>query len=499
MAKQTLAPVSRSWTTRRDEKRRRMELVRPWMTGPILPRERIIAALETLIVSGDRIVLEGDNQKQADFLSRSLVKVDPKKLHDLHLIISSISRPEHLTLFELGIAKKVDFAFAGPQSLRVSQLLEDGQLEIGAIHTYVELYARLLVDLVPNVVLVCADQADAEGNLYTGPNTEDTPVIVEAAAFHDGIVIVQVNQIVDQLPRVDIPGSWVDVVVEADRPFAVEPLFTRDPRHITDLQILTGMMVIRGIYERHQVQSLNHGIGFDTAAIELLLPTYGESLGLRGKICKHFALNPHPTLIPAIESGWVQSVHSFGSEVGMDEYIRARPDIFFTGRDGSLRSNRVLCQLAGQYAVDAFIGATLQMDGDGNSSTVTTGRLAGFGGAPNMGNDPHGRRHSSAAWLDLKTVPSPTARGRKIVVQTLETFASGGVPAFVETLDAVQVGSDAGMAIAPIMIYGDDVTHVVTEEGVAYLYKTGDLGERRSALAAIAGVTPVGLRHDARR
>jgi len=36
------------------------------MTGPVLPRERIIAALETVIVSGDRIVLEGDNQKQAD-------------------------------------------------------------------------------------------------------------------------------------------------------------------------------------------------------------------------------------------------------------------------------------------------------------------------------------------------------------------------------------------------------------------------------------------------
>ena len=268
MAKQILEPVSRSWTTRRDEKRRRIDLVKPWMRGPILPKEKIIEALETLIVSGDRIVLEGDNQKQADFLSRSLVQVDAKRLHDLHLIISSISRPEHLTLFELGIAKKVDFAFAGPQSLRVSQLLEDGKLEIGAIHTYVELYARLLVDLVPNVVLVCADQADAKGNLYTGPNTEDTPVIVEAAAFHDGIVIVQVNQIVDKLPRVDIPASWVDVVVEADRPFAIEPLFTRDPRHINDLQILIGMMVIRGIYERHQVHSLNHGIGFDTAAIE---------------------------------------------------------------------------------------------------------------------------------------------------------------------------------------------------------------------------------------
>src|SRR5271169_1231859 len=363
MSDQTLTQQRTSWTTRRDEKRRRMQRIEPWMKGPVLAQNKMVEALESVIQSGDRIVMEGDNQKQADFLSRSLAKVDPKKIHDLHLIISSISRPEHLTLFELGIAKKVDFAFAGPQSLRVSQLLEDGVLEIGAIHTYVELYARLLVDLAPNVVLVCAEQADRDGNLYTGPSTEDTPVIVEAAAFHDAIVIVQVNEIVENLPRVDIPSSWVDVVVEGDRPFAIEPLFTRDPRHISELQILVGMMIIRGIYERHQVHSLNHGIGFDTAAIELLLPTYGESLGLRGKICEHWSLNPHPTLIPAIESGWVKTVHCFGSEVGMDDYTRARPDVFFNGRDGSLRSNRVLCQLAGQYAVDAFIGATLQMDG----------------------------------------------------------------------------------------------------------------------------------------
>src|SRR6204780_4700860 len=494
MTQQAEKQGTRSWTMRRDEKRRRMQRIEPWMTGPVLAQNKMVEALETVIQSGDRIVMEGDNQKQADFLSRSLAKVDAKKIHDLHLIISSISRPEHLTLFELGIAKKVDFAFAGPQSLRVAQLLEDGVLEIGAIHTYVELYARLLVDLVPNVVLVCAEQADHEGNLFTGPNTEDTPVIVEAAAFHDAIVVVQVNQIVDKLPRVDIPASWVDIVVEADKPFEVEPLFTRDPRHITELQILIGMMVIRGVYERHQVQSLNHGIGFDTAAIELLLPTYGESLGLRGKICRHFALNPHPTLIPAIESGWVQSVHSFGSEVGMDDYIRARPDIFFNGRDGTLRSNRVWCQLAGQYAVDAFIGSTLQMDGDANSSTVTAGRISGFGGAPNMGHDPHGRRHASPAWLDLKTNPSPTARGKKLVVQTVETFAKGDVPAFVETLDAVEVGKKAGMPIAPIMIYGDDVSHVVTEEGIAYLYKAEGMEERRRALAAVAGVSPIGLR-----
>src|SRR5256885_10022746 len=39
--------------------------------------------------------------------------------------------------------------------------------------------------------------ADAQGNLYTGPNTEDTPAIVEATAFSGGIVIAQVNEMVD--------------------------------------------------------------------------------------------------------------------------------------------------------------------------------------------------------------------------------------------------------------------------------------------------------------
>jgi malonate decarboxylase alpha subunit len=485
--------VKKNWSARRDEKARRMALVANWLSGPILRQERIVDALEALIAPGDRIVIEGDNQKQADFLSRSLVKVDPKRVNDLHLIISSISRPEHLGLFEAGIAKKVDFAFA-EQSLRVAQLLSDGVLEIGAIHTYVELYARLFLDLTPNVVLVCAEEADDEGNLYTGPNTEDTPVIVESAAFRDGIVVAQVNKIVKKVQRVDIPASWVDVVVEADRPFHVDPLFTRDPRKITDVQILIGMMVIRGVYERHQVRALNHGIGFIAAAIELLLPTYGESLGLRTKVCEHWALNPHPTLIPAIESGWVKSVHCFGSEVGMDNYTRARSDVFFNGRDGSLRSNRVLCQLAGQYAVDAFVGSTLQMDGDANASTVTSGRITGHGGAPNMGHDPHGRRHASPAWLDLKTNPSPVVRGRKVVVQAVETFSKGDTPVFVETLDAVQVGKKARMPIAPVMIYGEDVSHVVTEEGIAYLYKTEGLEERRRALAAVAGVSPIGRR-----
>jgi malonate decarboxylase alpha subunit len=488
-----------SWSTRRAQKAARLAGAARYADGKVLARESIHEALHALLRPGDRVVLEGDNQKQADFLSRALAELDPARVQGLNLLIPSISRPEHLTLFERGLARRVDFSYAGPQSLRVAQLLEDGKLEIGAIYTYIELYARMFVDLTPHVALVCAERADRDGNLYTGPNTEETPTIVEAAAFRHGVVLAQVNEIVAELPRVDIPGSWVDLIVEADRPFALEPLFTRDPRQIGDLQVLVAMMVIRGIYERHGVTALNHGIGFDTAAIELLLPTYAASLGLKGKICRHWALNPHPTLIPAIESGWVESVHCFGGEVGMEDYVRARPDVFFVGADGSLRSNRVLCQLAGQYGVDLFIGSTLQMDADANSSTVTLGRLAGFGGAPNMGHDPKGRRHSTPAWLSLITAEAPVVRGRKLVVQLVETFSRGGVPALVESLDAVAVGHQAGMPVAPVMIYGEDVSHVVSEEGIAYLYKASGPEERRAALAAIAGATEIGRRADPKR
>jgi malonate decarboxylase alpha subunit len=491
--------ATRTWSTRRADKSKRLARGAAIAQGRVVPTGDIVAFLETVIVPHDRVVLEGNNQKQADFLSRSLAKVDPAKVHDLHMIIPSVSRAEQLDLFERGIARKLDFSYAGAQSLRISQFLADGQLEIGAIHTYIELYGRLYVDLTPNVVLVAGFKADRAGNLYTGASTEDTPALVEAAAFRDGIVIAQVNEIVDDvgdLPRVDIPGSWIDFVVQADRPFFIEPLFTRDPRLVKPVHVLMAMMAIRGVYERHNVQSLNHGIGFNTAAIELILPTYGEQLGLKGKICRHWTLNPHPSLIPAIESGWVESVHSFGGELGMERYVAARPDVFFTGADGSMRSNRMLCQLAGQYAVDLFIGSTLQVDGDGHSSTVTRGRLSGFGGAPNMGHQPGGRRHTTQAWLSMLQTDSPLERGRKLVVQMVETFQAGGKPTFVDSLDALQVAKDSRMALAPVMIYGDDVTHVLTEEGIAYLYKAQSLEQRRAMIAAVAGVTPVGLRHD---
>jgi malonate decarboxylase alpha subunit len=92
----------------------------------------------------------------------------------------------------------------------------------------------------------------------------------------------------------------------------------------------------------------------------------------------------------------------------------------------------------------------------------------------------------------------PMARGRKLVVQMVETWQSGAQPTFVEKLDAVDVSKESGMPIAPVMIYGDDVTHVLTEEGIAYLYRAESLEERRQMVAAVAGVTEIGMQSDAK-
>ncbi|CAH2706803.1 Malonate decarboxylase, alpha subunit [Xanthomonas campestris pv. nigromaculans] len=494
--------MSRQWDTQAESRRQRLQRAAPLAPqGRVVAASDVVALLEAVIEPGDRVCLEGNNQKQADFLARCLTEVDPARVHDLHMVQSVLSLPAHLDVFERGIAKRLDFSFSGPQAARLAGLVSEGRIEIGAIHTYLELFGRYFIDLTPRIALVTAQAADRHGNLYTGPNTEDTPVIVEATAFKSGIVIAQVNEIVDTLPRVDIPADWVDFVTQAPKPNHIEPLFTRDPAQISEIQVLMAMMAIKGIYAEYGVNRLNHGIGFDTAAIELLLPTYAESLGLKGKICRHWALNPHPALIPAIESGFVESVHSFGSELGMEQYIAARPDIFFTGADGSMRSNRALSQTAGLYACDMFIGSTLQIDLQGNSSTATRDRIAGFGGAPNMGSDARGRRHASDAWLKAgleAARPGEMPRGRKLVVQMVETFREHMAPAFVDKLDAWELAGRANMPLPPVMIYGDDVSHVLTEEGIANLLLCRTPEEREQAIRGVSGYTAVGLGRDKR-
>lgn len=488
------------WDTLLRNKRSRLERAGHITDSKIVDHNDVVRLFEAVIESGDKVCVEGNNQKHADFLSEQLTLIDPNKINGLHIVQSNIALATHLDIFEKGIAKKLDFCYSGEQGIRLGRLIKENIVEVGAIHTYLELYSRYFVDLTPRVSIIAAQSADKHGNVYTGFNTEDTPPIVEATAFKNGVVIVQVNEIVDEIPRIDIPCDWVSFVVQAPRPHYIEPIFTRDPALITEVQILMAMMVIRGIYEPYGINRLNHGIGFDTAAIELILPTYAESLGLRGKICEYMSVNPCPTLIPAIESGFIKNIHCAGSELGMEDYISARPDIFFNGPDGSMRSNRAFCQLAGHYA-DLFIGSTLQIDIEGNSSTATLNRIAGFGGAPNFGSDSRARRHSSKAWLmagkeSMKPENATMPRGRKLVVQIVETFKEKMQPTFVERLDAWQLMEDFQLDLPPVMVYGDDITHLVTEEGIAHLHKCKNLQEREQAIRGVAGYTPVGLKRN---
>jgi malonate decarboxylase alpha subunit len=79
------------------------------------------------------------------------------------------------------------------------------------------------------------------------------------------------------------------------------------------------------------------------------------------------------------------------------------------------------------------------------------------------------------------------------VVQLQETFREKWAPGFVDKLDAWELAEAANLPIPPVMIYGDDLSHIVTEEGIAYLNRCGSLEQRMAAIRAVAGYTEIGL------
>lgn len=87
-------------------------------------------------------------------------------------------------------------------------------------------------------------------------------------------------------------------------------------------------------------------------------------------------------------------------------------------------------------------------------------------------------------------------RGKRLVVQLQETFREKMAPGFVDKLDAVALAENAGLDLPPVMIYSDDLTHIVTEEGIAYLHKCTSMADRMAAIRAVAGFTEVGMAED---
>jgi len=83
-------------------------------------------------------------------------------------------------------------------------------------------------------------------------------------------------------------------------------------------------------------------------------------------------------------------------------------------------------------------------------------------------------------------------------VQIGETFGDKNVPLFVEQLDALALAEKLDLELAPVMVYADDVTHIVTEEGVANLLLCRDKNEREQAIRGLAGYTDIGPHRDAK-
>ena len=244
-----------TWSTRRDDKARRLAGVAPFTRGKFLDTAAIVPALQALLRPGDRVALEGNNQKQADFLSRSLAQVDPRVVHDLHLLISSISRPEHLDLFERGIARKAGLRLRRPAE-RARRAAAGGGAPGGRARS------------IPTSSCTRACSSTSTPQRGAGvrrarptPTATSTPAPTprtrrpssRPTAFRHGIVIAQVNEIVDELPRVDIPGSWVDLRGRGRPAVLARAAVHARPGADQRSQMLMAMMAIRGIYERHGV------------------------------------------------------------------------------------------------------------------------------------------------------------------------------------------------------------------------------------------------------
>src|SRR5690606_10773056 len=93
---------TRLWDKQRTRRQEKLNLAKEKGFVKQVEHVRVIEPLETVISSSDRVRLEGNNQKQADFLSNSLSQYNPEVIHDLHIVQSVLALPSHIDVFEKG-------------------------------------------------------------------------------------------------------------------------------------------------------------------------------------------------------------------------------------------------------------------------------------------------------------------------------------------------------------------------------------------------------------
>src|ERR1700688_126434 len=123
----------RTWREARIARDARIDAGRALAKHKLVEARDGVALLQAVIRPGDRVCLEGDNQKQADVLAAAPADIDPAKIHDLHMIQSGVVLPEHLDVFDKGVARRLDYSYSGPQAARIARMLFGGKIELGAV------------------------------------------------------------------------------------------------------------------------------------------------------------------------------------------------------------------------------------------------------------------------------------------------------------------------------------------------------------------------------
>ena len=89
-------PSEKIWDSERQRRNKKLaraaSALGASLRDKMVPADMAVTLLEAVIDSGDRVCLEGNNQKQADFLAQALTRVDPARVNRLHMLQSSESK-----------------------------------------------------------------------------------------------------------------------------------------------------------------------------------------------------------------------------------------------------------------------------------------------------------------------------------------------------------------------------------------------------------------------
>jgi malonate decarboxylase alpha subunit len=89
-------PSEKIWDSERQRRNKKLaraaSALGASLRDKVVPADMAVQLLEAVIESGDRVCLEGNKQKQADFLAQALTRVDPARVNRLHMLQSAANQ-----------------------------------------------------------------------------------------------------------------------------------------------------------------------------------------------------------------------------------------------------------------------------------------------------------------------------------------------------------------------------------------------------------------------